>query len=122
MSSIMRARSALTGRWEGWEVIGGSSGSLILSSSAESIANLTSSGGREPRVQSRWGGRGMLLRRNRDLLPQKTEPAPFAAKAKDLGALRTASFGHFGGLGWTPDAANCDLPRVPSNAAGRAQV
>src|SRR5260370_25139055 len=25
MSSIMRARSALTGRWEGWEVIGGSS-------------------------------------------------------------------------------------------------
>jgi hypothetical protein len=24
MSSIMRARSALTGRWEGWEVIGGS--------------------------------------------------------------------------------------------------
>src|SRR5438128_11875522 len=25
MSSIMRVRSALTGRWEGWEVIGGSS-------------------------------------------------------------------------------------------------
>jgi hypothetical protein len=25
MSSIMRARSALPGRWEGWEVIGGSS-------------------------------------------------------------------------------------------------
>jgi hypothetical protein len=25
MSSIMRARSALTGRWEGWEVIRGSS-------------------------------------------------------------------------------------------------
>jgi len=25
MSSIIRARSALTGRWEGWEVIGGSS-------------------------------------------------------------------------------------------------
>src|SRR5262245_66355287 len=25
MSSIMRARSALTGRWEAWEVIGGSS-------------------------------------------------------------------------------------------------
>jgi len=25
MSSIMRARSAPTGRWEGWEVIGGSS-------------------------------------------------------------------------------------------------
>src|SRR2546421_8448072 len=25
MSSIIRARSALTGRWEGWEIIGGSS-------------------------------------------------------------------------------------------------
>jgi hypothetical protein len=25
MSSIMRARNAVTGRWEGWEVIGGSS-------------------------------------------------------------------------------------------------
>jgi uncharacterized protein YjbI with pentapeptide repeats len=32
----------------------------------------------------------MLTRRNRDILPQKTEPAPFAAKAKDLGALRDA--------------------------------
>src|SRR5246127_2277284 len=32
----------------------------------------------------------MLTRRNRDLLPQKTEPTPFAAKAKDLGALRDA--------------------------------
>src|SRR5580693_4161896 len=31
-----------------------------------------------------------MLRRNRDLLPQKTEPTPFAAKAKDLGALRDA--------------------------------
>jgi uncharacterized protein YjbI with pentapeptide repeats len=30
----------------------------------------------------------MLTRRNRDLLPQKTEPLPFAAKAKDLGTLR----------------------------------
>jgi len=29
-----------------------------------------------------------MLRRNRDLLLQKTEPTPFAAKAKDLGALR----------------------------------
>src|SRR5438477_3978665 len=28
MSSIMRARSALPGRWEGWEVIGGSSPEL----------------------------------------------------------------------------------------------
>jgi uncharacterized protein YjbI with pentapeptide repeats len=32
----------------------------------------------------------MLTRRNRDLLPQKTEPTPFAARAKDLGALRDA--------------------------------
>jgi len=32
----------------------------------------------------------MLTRRNRDLVPQKTEPTPFAAKAKDLGALRDA--------------------------------
>ena len=32
----------------------------------------------------------MLTRRNRDLLPQRTEPIPFAAKAKDLGALRDA--------------------------------
>jgi hypothetical protein len=32
----------------------------------------------------------MLARRNRDLPPQKAEPAPFAAKAKDLGALRDA--------------------------------
>ena len=32
----------------------------------------------------------MLTRRNRDLLPQKTEPTPFRAKAKDLGALRDA--------------------------------
>jgi hypothetical protein len=32
----------------------------------------------------------MLTRRNRDILPQKTEPAAFAAKAKDLGALRDA--------------------------------
>jgi hypothetical protein len=32
----------------------------------------------------------MLMRRNRDLLPQKTEPVPFAARAKDLGALRDA--------------------------------
>jgi hypothetical protein len=32
----------------------------------------------------------MLMRRNRDPLPQKTEPTPFAAKAKDLGALRDA--------------------------------
>jgi hypothetical protein len=32
----------------------------------------------------------MLTRRNRDLLPQKTEPTPFSAKAKDLGALRDA--------------------------------
>jgi uncharacterized protein YjbI with pentapeptide repeats len=31
-----------------------------------------------------------LLRRNRDLLPQKMEPTPFATKAKDLGALRDA--------------------------------
>src|SRR5271166_1922065 len=36
------------------------------------------------------GGRGMLTRRNRDLVPQKTDPTPFAAKAKDLGALRDA--------------------------------
>jgi len=34
--------------------------------------------------------RGMLARRNRDLLPQKTEPTPFVTKAKDLGALRDA--------------------------------
>ena len=32
----------------------------------------------------------MLTRRNRDLLPEKTEPTPFAAQAKDLGALRDA--------------------------------
>jgi hypothetical protein len=32
----------------------------------------------------------MLTRRTRDLLAQKTEPTPFAAKAKDLGALRDA--------------------------------
>src|ERR1700731_556332 len=32
----------------------------------------------------------MLTRRNRDLLSQKTELTPFAAKAKDLGALRDA--------------------------------
>jgi uncharacterized protein YjbI with pentapeptide repeats len=32
----------------------------------------------------------MLRRRNPDLLPRKTEPIPFAAKAKDLGALRDA--------------------------------
>jgi hypothetical protein len=32
----------------------------------------------------------MLTRRNRDLLPQKTEPTLFAARAKDLGALRDA--------------------------------
>jgi len=32
----------------------------------------------------------MLTRRNRDLLPQKTGPTPFAAKAKDLGALHEA--------------------------------
>jgi uncharacterized protein YjbI with pentapeptide repeats len=32
----------------------------------------------------------MLTRRNRDPLPQKTEPTPFAARAKDLGALREA--------------------------------
>ena len=32
----------------------------------------------------------MLTRRTRDLLAQKTEPTPFAAKAKDLGALREA--------------------------------
>jgi hypothetical protein len=30
----------------------------------------------------------MLTRRNRDLVPQKTEPTPFAARAKDLGTLR----------------------------------
>jgi uncharacterized protein YjbI with pentapeptide repeats len=33
---------------------------------------------------------GMLTRRNRDLLPQKMDPTPFTAKAKDLGALRDA--------------------------------
>jgi hypothetical protein len=32
----------------------------------------------------------MLTRRNRDLLLQKTEPTPFAARARDLGALRDA--------------------------------
>jgi Pentapeptide repeats (8 copies) len=32
----------------------------------------------------------MFTRRNRDLLPQKMEPTPFAARAKDLGALRDA--------------------------------
>jgi hypothetical protein len=32
----------------------------------------------------------MLARRNRDLLRQKTEPTPFAARAKDLGSLRDA--------------------------------
>src|SRR5271156_680844 len=32
----------------------------------------------------------MLTRRNRETPPQKTEPTPFAAKAKDLGALRDA--------------------------------
>jgi uncharacterized protein YjbI with pentapeptide repeats len=32
----------------------------------------------------------MLLRPNRDLPAQKTDPTPFAAKAKDLGALRDA--------------------------------
>jgi uncharacterized protein YjbI with pentapeptide repeats len=36
------------------------------------------------------GGRGMLARRNRDPLQKKTEPTPFAARAKDLGALRDA--------------------------------
>ena len=30
----------------------------------------------------------MLARRNRDLQPQKSEPTPFAAKARDLQALR----------------------------------
>jgi len=34
----------------------------------------------------------MLMRRNRDLLPQKTEPTSFAAKAKDLGALQASIF------------------------------
>jgi hypothetical protein len=33
---------------------------------------------------------GMFTRRNRDLPPQKTETIPFAAKARDLGALRDA--------------------------------
>jgi hypothetical protein len=33
---------------------------------------------------------GMLTRQNSDLPPQKTEPTPFAARAKDLGALRDA--------------------------------
>jgi hypothetical protein len=32
----------------------------------------------------------MLTRWKRDLLPQRTEPTPFAARAKDLGALRDA--------------------------------
>src|SRR5215471_10856538 len=32
----------------------------------------------------------MLAKRNQGLLPQKMEPTPFAAKAKDLGALRDA--------------------------------
>jgi hypothetical protein len=32
----------------------------------------------------------MLMRRNRDLLPQKAEPTSFAARAKDLGALQNA--------------------------------
>ena len=32
----------------------------------------------------------MLTRRNRDLLPQKSQPTTFAARAKDLGALRDA--------------------------------
>jgi Pentapeptide repeats (8 copies) len=32
----------------------------------------------------------MWTRQNRDLLPSKTKPAPFAARAKDLGALRDA--------------------------------
>jgi uncharacterized protein YjbI with pentapeptide repeats len=32
----------------------------------------------------------MLARRNRDLTAQKSEPTPFAARAKDLGALRDA--------------------------------
>jgi hypothetical protein len=32
----------------------------------------------------------MLTRRTRDLLAQKTDPTPFAAKARDLGALRDA--------------------------------
>ena len=32
----------------------------------------------------------MLFRRNRDLLPQKTKPTPFAARAADLGALHDA--------------------------------
>jgi hypothetical protein len=32
----------------------------------------------------------MLTRWNRDLPPQKTEPTPFAARARDLGALRDA--------------------------------
>jgi hypothetical protein len=36
------------------------------------------------------GEGGMFTRRNRDLLPQKTELTPFAAKARDLGALRDA--------------------------------
>jgi hypothetical protein len=35
-------------------------------------------------------GRGMLTRGNRDLLSKETERAPFAAQAKDLGALRDA--------------------------------
>src|SRR5215469_6548362 len=32
----------------------------------------------------------MLAKRNQGLLPQKMEPTPFAARAKDLGALRDA--------------------------------
>src|SRR5271169_3096119 len=32
----------------------------------------------------------MLTRRNRETSPQKTEPTPFAAREKDLGALRDA--------------------------------
>src|SRR6516164_5573792 len=32
----------------------------------------------------------MLTRQGRDLPPQKAEPTPFAAKAKDLGALQDA--------------------------------
>src|SRR5262245_22675260 len=39
---------------------------------------------------SREGGRGMLARRNREMVPQKTEPTLFADRAKDLGTLRDA--------------------------------
>jgi hypothetical protein len=44
----------------------------------------------------------MLTRRNQEPLPQRTEPTPSAARAKDLGALRDAvvDAANFGAALW----------------------